>query len=138
LAQTVAGVRQYNQLVSLFDNWDYFNENLEVAMSSTGELSKQAKIYEESWQAASNRVRAAMEGVFQQLLNDDFFIGVLNAIEKIVSAVDGLIRSMGGFGGAVATVGAITTKVFSKQMAQGLRDMAYSLKMGTEAGRKQV
>ena len=138
LAQTVAGVRQYNQLVSLFDNWDYFNENLEVAMTSTGELSKQAKIYEESWQAASNRVRAAMEGVFQQLLNDDFFIGVLNTIEKIVSAIDGLITSMGGFGGAVATVGAITTKVFSKQMAQGLRDMAYSLKMGTESGRKQV
>jgi len=24
LAQTVAGVRQYNQLVSLMDNWDFF------------------------------------------------------------------------------------------------------------------
>jgi len=24
LAQTVAGVRQYNQFVALMDNWDYF------------------------------------------------------------------------------------------------------------------
>jgi hypothetical protein len=28
LAQAVAGIRQYNQLVSLMDNWDYFQENL--------------------------------------------------------------------------------------------------------------
>ena len=138
LAQTVAGVRQYNQLVSLFDNWDYFNENLDVAMSSTGELSKQAKIYEESWQAASDRVRAAMEGIYSKLVDDDFFIGLLNTIEKIISAVDGLIGSMGGFAGVLATVGAISTKVFSKQMAQGLRDMAYNLKMSTESGRQQV
>ena len=124
LAQTVAGVRQYNQLVSLFDNWDYFNENLDVAINSTGELSKQAKIYEESWQAASNRVRAAMEGIYSKLVDDDFFIGLLNTIEKIISAVDGLIGSMGGFAGVLATVGAISTRVFSKQMAQGLRDMA--------------
>jgi hypothetical protein len=49
LAQTVAGVRQYNQLVSLFDNWDYFGENLNVAMTAEGELDKQAEIYAESW-----------------------------------------------------------------------------------------
>ena len=52
LAQTVAGVRQYTQLMALMNNWDYFKENVEVAEESTGTLQKQADIYAESWEAA--------------------------------------------------------------------------------------
>jgi hypothetical protein len=40
LAQTVAGVRQYNQFVALMDNWDYFQENLNSSLSSTGSLTE--------------------------------------------------------------------------------------------------
>jgi TP901 family phage tail tape measure protein len=40
LAQTVAGVRQYTQLIALMDNWDYFQENLSVANNSTGALQE--------------------------------------------------------------------------------------------------
>ena len=43
LAQTVAGVRQYNQLISLMDNWDVGDSdsmlaNLETAYNATGAL----------------------------------------------------------------------------------------------------
>jgi TP901 family phage tail tape measure protein len=38
LAQNVAGVRQYTQLIALMDNWSYFQENLNTAYTSTGEL----------------------------------------------------------------------------------------------------
>ena len=40
LAQAVAGVRQYNQLVSLMDNWDIFEKNLQIAYSSAGSLDE--------------------------------------------------------------------------------------------------
>jgi hypothetical protein len=40
LAQTVAGTRQYTQLVALMDNWDYFQENLGVANTATGTLQE--------------------------------------------------------------------------------------------------
>mgnify|MGYP003457883600 CR=1 FL=1 len=52
LAQTVAGVRQYNQLVSLMDNWDFMERNIELAENATGTLDEQADIYAESWEAA--------------------------------------------------------------------------------------
>ena len=74
LAQTVAGVRQYTQLIALMDNWDYFGENLNVAQGSDGTLERQANIYAESWEGASNRVRSAMEGIYSTLLDDEFFI----------------------------------------------------------------
>jgi hypothetical protein len=40
LAQNVAGVRQYTQLIALMDNWDYFKENLTVAELSNGALQE--------------------------------------------------------------------------------------------------
>jgi hypothetical protein len=64
LAQTVAGVRQYNQFVALMDNWGYFQELLTSSINSTGALEEQAEIFEESWQASLNRVRASAEGVY--------------------------------------------------------------------------
>jgi hypothetical protein len=45
LAQTVAGVRQYTQLVALMDNWDSFQENLAIAYDASGTLQEQADIY---------------------------------------------------------------------------------------------
>jgi len=52
LAQTVGGVRQYNNLIALMDNWDFMQENLATARGSEGALQEQADIYAESWEAA--------------------------------------------------------------------------------------
>ena len=65
LAQTVAGVRQYTQFIALMDNWDYFQENLNLALNATGSLGEQAEIYADSWQAAENKVRASAEGIYK-------------------------------------------------------------------------
>lgn len=138
LAQTVAGVRQYNQLVSLMDNWDVFGKNLNVAENSTGELDKQQKIYEESWRAASDRVKASLEGIYDSLVDDEAFIDILNTIEKIITYFDNLIDTVGGLSGVLTTLGAILTRVFSAQIAKSISNIAYSLKMMTPAGQKAV
>ena len=143
LAQTVAGVRQYNQLVSLMDEWDSgdsdsFMANLNTANTSSGALQEQADIYAESWEAAQDRVTAALEGVYNSLIKDEFFIDFLNSIEKIIGFVDDLIDRLGGLKGVMAAIGAIITKVFSEQLSKGLSNMAYNLKMMTEAGRQSV
>jgi TP901 family phage tail tape measure protein len=40
LAQTVAGTRQYSQLVALLDNWDFMEKNLQTTKESSGTLQK--------------------------------------------------------------------------------------------------
>jgi hypothetical protein len=55
-------------------NYDTFKQNVTVSEMSTGELNKQADIYAESWEAASKRVKAAAEGVYSSVIDDDFFI----------------------------------------------------------------
>ena len=138
LAQTVAGVRQYNQLVSLMDHWDFMQENVALSLNSDGTLDEQAEIYAESWEAASNRVRAAAEDIYDSLLDDEFFITLLNGFEDILTVIGKLIDSMGGFEGVVFSLGAILTKVFSNQLAQTLTNAQYSLTMMTSAGREKV
>lgn len=129
LAQTVAGVRQYNQLIALMDNFDFYQKNLNAAQNSTGTLQKQADIYAESWEAASKKVKAALEGIYSTLVDDKSFIDVLNTVEKIITYFDNLIDTVGGLSGVLTTLGAILTKVFSNQLAQSISNMAYSIKM---------
>ena len=128
LAQTVAGVRQYNQMVTLMDNWNFMEENLATAGTADGELNKQAEIYAESWEAARDRARAAAEELYTKLLDDDFFIGFLNGIEKAIDGISGLVDAFGGLRGALATIGAYVTRIFQKEMAQGLRTAAQNIK----------
>ena len=138
LAQSVAGVRQYTQLIALMDNWDYFQQNLGVANTSAGTLQEQADIYAESWEAAQDRVTAAAESIYQKLLNDDFFIELLNGLEKVLGFVDTLIDSLGGLQGVLTTLGAILLKVFNQQLSEGLSRAAYNVQMWTAAGRQKV
>ena len=121
LAQTVAGVRQYTQLVSLMDNWGTFQENLNIARTSEGALQEQQDIYAESWQAASDRVKAALESIYSELINDDFFIDLLGFLEKVLSYADNLIDSFGGLGGVISQLGLIFTQIFSKKITEGIR-----------------
>jgi hypothetical protein len=118
------------------DNWTFMEQNLHTATSSSGALDAQAKIYSESWEAAADRVTAAAEKLYKSLINDEFFIDVLNSIENLLDLVDDFISSLGGLKGSLTAIGAIVTKVFSNQIAQGLSNAAYNIRMMTASGRK--
>lgn len=101
LAQTVAGVRQYNQFVALMDNWDDGTSdsmiaNLKTSMSSTGALQEQADTYAESWEAARDRVTASAEAIYDALLNDKFFINLNNMFSDLLDSINGFIDEIGG------------------------------------------
>ena len=138
LAQTVAGVRQYTQLMTLMENWDQFKQNLNIANTSGGTLDAQAAIYAESWEAASARVRTSWEGLWDNLINSDGFITALDIVSGLVGMLDGMITGLGGAGGALLTFGGALTKVFNKQITGTIQDVAYSISMMTKAGRAKV
>lgn len=135
LAQTVAGVRQYTQLTTLMDNWDFFQSNVETAYGSAGTLNKQAEIYAESWEAANDRVRASAEKVYAAILDDDFFIDLTNGFGIVIDKIGVTIESLGGVKGTLLTIGTIVTKVFSKQIGQSINDAIFSLRNLTKSGR---
>ena len=128
LAQTVAGVRQYNQLVALMDNWnvgdsDSMVSNLETAYNAAGALQEQADIWAESWEAASNRVTTAAQGIYDSLLDDDLFIDFNNIIADLLSGIENVIDGIGGLKGVIAGVGSFTLALLSNKIQPMLRSM---------------
>lgn len=128
LAQTVAGVRQYNQLLSLMDNWDYFEENLERAYGATGSLDEQQEIYAEGWEAAQKRVSAAAEAIYADLFDDEAFIKVTDALGGILEYIGNVIDALGGFGGAISLIGSIGMKVFGADLVKSITNVGKIIK----------
>ena len=132
LAQTVAGVRQYTQLVALMDNWDFFQENVATARGAGGALDEQAEIYAESWEAARKRVKAAAEEIYNALLDDDFFIGLNDGLAKFLGMISNVIEGMGGLKGVLAGIGVLITNAFGDKMAASIDNFFLRLQ-GKEA-----
>jgi TP901 family phage tail tape measure protein len=119
-AQTVAGVRQYNNLISLMDNWGDMQTNLETAKGADGSLDIQAEIYAESWEAARERVRAASENIYDSLINEDFFKAFDNGFAKVLNLVAGFIDGLGGMKGVLGTIGGFITQKLAKEAPTAL------------------
>jgi TP901 family phage tail tape measure protein len=127
LAQTVAGVRQYNQLIALMDNWGTFQENLSTAQTSEGALSAQAEIYAQSWEAAQERVQAALEDVYDSLLNDEFFIELTKGFGGLIETISGLVDGLGGLKGVISLIGSIFMAQFADKIPTALSNLKRNL-----------
>ena len=138
LAQSVAGVRQYNQFISLFDNWDTMKDNLRTASNSYGELEKQQERYQESWEAASKRVRAAAQAIYKDLLDDKFFIKLTDSIAHVLRLIDNFLDGIGGAGGALAGLSQILLHAFAGPAAKGLENMVYNFKSFTGQAQQEA
>ena len=143
LAQTVAGVRQYTQLVALMENWDSgdsdsFQANLETTATAEGALQEQADIYAESWEAAQDRVTAALEEIYNQLLDDDFFIGITDGFAGFLNIVSNTIDSLGGLSGVLTVASSVMFKMFGKDMATMIDNWAYNLKNKTQGAKQDI
>lgn len=135
LAQTVAGVRQYNQFIALMDNWDFMQENLQTVAKAQGTLDEQAQIYAESWEAAKKRVQAAAEGIYQDLLKDDFFIQLTDGFGSVLEFIDKIIDSLGGLSGVLPGIALLVNKIFGDKIIAGAQTLAHNLMNLTAAGR---
>lgn len=136
LAQTVAGVRQYGQFMALMNDYDYFKENVQVARDSTGTLEKQAEIYAESWEAAQKRVRAAAEGVYQDLIDDKFFISLNNGLADTISGLDNFIDKAGGLKTIIMALSGVILANFSNKIPEAIDKAKYNFDVLTKGSDK--
>lgn len=127
VAQAVGGTRQYQQLIAILDNWDYMQENLNVAAESEGTLSRQAEIYAESWEAAKNRVKASAEEIYHALLDDKFFISLTNGFSKFLNGINAVMESLGGLKGILGMISQIVLLKYAKELPAFMSSMINDL-----------
>ena len=139
LAQTVAGLRQYNQFAALMDNYDYYEKYKEIAETgSAGTLQKQQEIYAQSWEGASKRVKAAMEGIYQAVLDDSFFITLTNGFADILNVIGQLAEGLGGLKTILPLIGALLLKTFSSQISNSIGNISEKISLSTKSGKKAL
>jgi hypothetical protein len=98
------------------DNWDFMKENIKVAEEASGTLADQAKIFEEGWQGASKRATAALNDLYDSLLNDEALIKLTDFFADFIESVTATIDSIGGLNGVLTVLSSILLKVFSPQL----------------------
>lgn len=119
-AVAMAGKMQYSRLMSLFENWDMYEDALNMSKDSVGELQKEQDIYMQSTEAHLQKMRASFEGLYSSLLDADTINGFSDAISFAVQRVTDLVDGLGGGAGVLLNLGSIATRVFSKQIAQSI------------------
>ena len=137
-ATTVGGVRQYTNLIALFDNWDEMQKNLITASNADGSLQKQADIYASSWEAAQKRVQTAAQAVYKSLIDEDFFIGLDDFITKNLDGISLLIKGLGGLPGVLSLISAAFLNAFGPQVAASIDNIINNIKVASGIGLQEM
>lgn len=126
LAQQVAGIRQYNQFISLMSNYDFFKENVQRAMNATGTLNEQNEIYKESWEAASKSVKASIQGIYDSIIDDKWIIKATNNVAEFISGIDQFVDSIGGLKTIIPAIGSIFLMMFANKIPEAIHNLGYN------------
>ena len=121
-AIAMAGKRQYNNLVALFENWDMYSEALETSKDALGTLQHQQDIYMESTEAKLKKLKATTQDLYHDLIKTDEINKGIEGLTNLVNVFDNFIESFGGGSKAVLAFGAIVSNIFNKQIIDGLNN----------------
>ena len=118
LSQVMAGTRQYNNLLSLFDNWDMYTDALRESKNAAGTLSEQNEIYLDRIDAKLQQLSTSWEGMYNTLFDTE---AMGSFLDMAIEGVEALNRVVGSLGGGLSSIqgilGGIVT-LLNKQIAR--------------------
>lgn len=120
LSQTIAGTRQYNNLLALFDNWDMYTDALQTSADAAGTLQKQQDIYMESTAAHLKELKASMEGIYDNIFEPSELNVMIDGLTNLAEVSENFIGSFGGGLKSIAGISTIVANIFNKQISAGL------------------
>ena len=138
LSQIMAGTRQYNNLLSLFDNWEMYTKSLKVSQESAGALQEQQDIYMESTEAHLKQMRAEAERTYDIIFNQDTVNGFADALTGALKQFNDYISGIGGGMNALLSLGAQVANLYRKQIGEALVRQADNLKKYWDENKRGV
>ena len=113
LATALAGSRQQNNLIALFNAWDMYGEQLEISLESEGTALEQNAIYMESYEGHVKSMKAEIESLYMTIADVDFLKDATDAIGSLVNGLDGFINLIGGFPTILGAIGGLFLSAFA-------------------------
>ena len=120
MAQVMAGKRQYNNLMALFENWDMYEEAVNTSANAMGTLQNQQDIYMESTEAHLQGLSTSMEDLYDSILDEGTINTVADSLAGLADLAGNFVDAIGGGRGILLNFGSIAGRVFSKNIANGI------------------
>ena len=142
IAQTMAGQRQYTNLIALFDNYqDKYVSALNTARNASGTLNKQNSVYLEDINTKITQLTTSTEKLWMNLIDTDSFKGIIEGLTTIIQKVDVLFQSLGGGGAILESVSSIALRIMSRSAATEINTFLNNREQGIaqkEAVKQQI
>lgn len=138
LAQTVGGVRQYNQVMSMMNNWEDVHKNIDLATESTGELIKQHNIWSASYESSLNKLQQAKNELYEKFIDDDFLIGWNDSLTIAINGLSEFIDAFGGLGGTIKTLGLMFSGTLLPLLMTGFTKLGNAISVWTGKAARDV
>lgn len=119
-AVAMAGKRQYNNLIALFENWDMYESALATSQGAEGTLQKQQKIYMDSLEAKLQELATSAEALKNALFDSDSTKAAIDGLSGVLELATKLVNTIGGGGNLLMLLGSTALRVFSSQIGGGL------------------
>lgn len=132
VAVAMAGKRQYNNLLALFENWDMYESALTTSQTSEGTLQKQQDIYMDSLDAKLQQLSTSGEKIYKSLFDSN---SMKDFIDVLTVALDGLgqfIDGIGGGGNILLMLASTLGKKWSNEIAMGIGRAAFNMEVMKE------
>lgn len=126
-AVAMAGKRQYNNLIALFENWDMYTNALDKSRNSLGTLQEQQDVYLDSTKAHLQKLSTAVEGIQQDLLSPKVMNSVIDGFTSVVTTIQKVVDSLGGAKTVFTLLAAVVVKALSGPIAQGFSTMIINM-----------
>ena len=119
-AVAMAGKRQYNNLLALFENWDMYEKAVETSKNSLGTLQEQQDIYMESVAAHVKSLKTELQRTYDTMFESESVNNWIDALDTGLGFFNNFIEGINGGGKALTLFGAIAVNVFGKQIVNSL------------------
>ena len=118
IAQVMAGKRQYNNLVALFENWDMYSSALDTSRNSLGTLQEQQDTYMESVEAHIRQLKTEWEDLYDSILDEGFIKGAADGLKGILNIITNIVDGIGGGRTLLTGLLALIGTKFGRQISQ--------------------
>lgn len=119
VAKQIAGLEQYNRLISLMENWTMYEDALAVSQDSAGAAMEQNAIRMDSIEAKLTNLRAEAERLYMALSDEDMTKGAIDAVTFAVGQVANLVEGLGGLEGVIRSLIPLALSLFNKAIGEG-------------------
>lgn len=142
-AVALAGKRQYNNLVALFENWDMYTEALETSATAAGTLQEQQDIYMESTRAHLQQLSTEAERTYDILFDTDTVNGFADSMTGLLNIFNNYLTGLDGGINSIVHMGSVVANVFSNQIGRAISNSltnidAYRANLDAIAVKQQV